>query len=503
MLKKVFLVMAIIVIGSMYANAQVLVESSSSVGISVTGPCQGGAWGDYDGDGDEDFALAIDEVGVKIFKNNGGTFTEVSNAIPTSICADANTVCWFDYDKDYDLDLVIGAVYADGFIFRNDGSDSFSDQTSALGIASGTELYNSFAIAVADYDNDGYPDIYLGEYSGSSGSNYLLKNESGASFSAVTLPLFMQDLISPRSSTAFDFNEDGLMDIYLGTQLGGNKLCRNDGSMSFTDVTGSPENIGAYTAGICVADFDLDGDLDMCASKHLLRNDSSGGTSSWTDVTFSALSGISTDVISPVPFDYNNDGKVDIFVGELGAVGVPGHLFRNDGSMSFTETTSADAPHMTTALGDGRGSAAADIDDDGDLELYRSHGQPAPDGRAWIYKNNTDDNNWLKVKVVGVSSPTTGIGAKVKVFQAGTSTLLGYSQVLSQSGYESQNSLIQHFGVPSTGTYDVEVTFPYSGTVQTRTSVSTAQTLEIWETGAPPTPTPIPLGVTIGWELYY
>jgi len=120
----------------------------------------------------------------------------------------------------------------------------------------------------------------------------------------------------------------------------------------------------------------------------------------------------------------------------------------------------------------------------------------------WIYLNGTNDNNWLKVKVVGVSSPTTGIGARVKVFEAGTSTLVGYSQILGQSGYESQNSLIQHFGVPSTGTYDVQVTFP-SGTVQNRTSVSTAQTLEVWETGAAPTPTPIPMFVAPSWELYY
>ncbi len=503
MVKKAFVILAILAIAAMYAQAQVLTDGTSAFGLSVTGPCQGGAWGDYDGDGDEDFALAVDDVGVKIFKNNGGTFTEVTGAISTSICSDANTVCWFDYDKDYDLDLIIGAVYNDGFIFRNDGSDTFSDQTSALGIGPSptedTELTNKFAIAIADYDNDGYPDIYAGVFSGSAGANYLLKNNSGTGFSEVTLPLFMQDLYAPRSSTAFDFNEDGLMDIYLAT-AGNNFLYRNDGSMSFTDVTAAPIYIGAYTAGIAVADFDLDGDLDMCASKQLFRNDSSGATSTWVDVTFSGLSSISGGVISPVPFDYNNDGRVDIFVGELGAAGVPGHIFRNDGSMSFTDITATDAPHMTTALGDGRGSAAADIDDDGDLELYRSHGQPT--GTAWIYLNGTNDNNWLKVKVVGVSSSTEGIGAKVKVFQAGTSTLMGYSQVLGQSGYCSQNSLIQHFGVPSTGTYDVQVTFP-SGTVQNKTSVSTAQTLEVWETGAAPTPTLIPLFVAPGWELYY
>jgi hypothetical protein len=497
MVRKIFVILAILAIVPMYSQGQVLVESSSTVGISVSGPCQGGAWGDYDGDGDEDFALAIDGVGVKIFKNMGGTFSEVSDAIPTSICADANTVCWFDYDKDGDLDLIIGAVYAPGYIFRNDGADTFSDQTAALGIASDTELNNKFAITIADYDNDGYPDIFAAVFSASEGSNYLLKNVSGTGFTDVT-PTVLQTLYSPRSGTAFDFNEDGLMDIYLAT-AGVNFLFRNDGGMSFTDVTAAPVSVIEYTAGICVADFDLDGDLDMCASKHLLRNDSSGGTSSWTDVTFTALSDISVDVISPVQFDYNNDGKVDIFVGELGAAGVPGHLFRNDGGMSFTETTLSDAPHMTTALGDGRGSSAADIDNDGDMDLYRSNGQLT--GTAWIYLNGTNNSNWLKVKVVGVSSPTEGIGAKVKVFQAGTSTLLGYSQVLGQSGYESQNSLIQHFGVPSTGTYDVQVTFP-SGTVQTKTSVSPTQTIEVWETGAPPTPTPVPLGVTTSWELY-
>ena len=112
----------------------------------------------------------------------------------------------------------------------------------------------------------------------------------------------------------------------------------------------------------------------MCSSKQLFRNDSSGATSTWVDVTFSALSSISGNVISPVAFDYNNDGKVDIFVGELG-LSLQAHLFRNDGSMSFTETTGTDAPHMTTATGDGRGASVADIDDDGDLELYRSSAQ--------------------------------------------------------------------------------------------------------------------------------
>ncbi|MFH0795351.1 MAG: CRTAC1 family protein, partial [bacterium] len=189
--------------------------------------------------------------------------------------------------------------------------------------------------------------------------------------------------------------------------------------------------------------------------------------------------------ICPILFDYDNDGDLDVFMHTLEiSVGGPAALYRNNGSFSFTDVTAADATSFTTDVADGRGASVADIDNDGDLDIYRTNGSTSfGGGSSYLYLNGTNNSNWLKVKVVGTVSDPQAFGARVKVFNTGTSTLVGYSQVQGQTGYEGFNSLIQHFGVLSSGNYDVQVTFP-SGTVETQTNVATAQTITITESGS-------------------
>ncbi|MBN1478594.1 ASPIC/UnbV domain-containing protein, partial [Candidatus Sumerlaeota bacterium] len=116
-------------------------------------------------------------------------------------------------------------------------------------------------------------------------------------------------------------------------------------------------------------------------------------------------------------------------------------------------------------------------------------------GASYFYLNGTDNSDWLKVRVVGTFSDPQAFGTQVSVYEAGTTNLVGYSQVQSQVGYEGFNSLIQHFGVPAAGTYDVFAVFPRTGAIASAEAVATAQTITLTE------PAPSTTGAE-HWETY-
>ncbi|MFH0793677.1 MAG: CRTAC1 family protein, partial [bacterium] len=242
-------------------------------------------------------------------------------------------------------------------------------------------------------------------------------------------------------------------------------------------------NSGANGRGAAWGDLDGDGDLDVVVANYgsdnlLLRND---GNDAFAPVTGTPFNTDIVNAVCPILFDFDNDGDLDIFVHAIGPSGTA-RLYRNEGSFVFADATASEAPSFLTDYADGRGAAVADIDGDGDLDVFRANGSATVGGGiSYLYLNNTNNKNWLKVKVVGTASDPQAYGARVYVFESGTRNLRGYSQVQSQSGYESFNSLVQHFGLPSEGRYDVEVLFPRSGKIARRGSVSPAQTLTITE----------------------
>ncbi len=443
----------------------------------------GSIFGDYDNDGDSDLYVFTDnEIRLPTADNpgdgppnillrnlwveNGGgiiegqpLFEDVAVAAGVDDLADpplGTTYTayrspiggWLDYDRDGWLDLYVGPWWTDhpgehgneDRLFRNNGDGTFSDVTDAAGIYTIGDDPNNIrpilAFIAAHLDDDLWPDLWV---------------------SNVMDPLpFHQDIIY-----------------------------RNNGDGTFTDVTANSPGVGDDTEadmGITIGDIDLDGDFDVYISDLLnttldaapLGNPLflNNGDGTFQDNT-ADLAGVTSDSSWGVNFfDSDLDGFEDLYVGTINHQN-PDEFFLNNGDGTFTEMG------VAAGVDDGgniRGSAVADYDRDGDLDLAAiSQG-----GRLHLFRNDTprNDRHWLEVRLDARVSNRDAIGALVKA-TVGTRQLL--RQVVGGYGAHSQDELVLHFGVGDATQVDaLEVSWP-SGAVSILTAVAVDQLVEVTE----------------------
>ena len=430
----------------------------------------GVAWGDYDGDGDLDLYMTVSGAANKLFRNDGGgAFSDVT-AAPLNDAGDGQGVAWGDYDNDGDLDLLVANGGVGAKLFRNDGGGSFSDVTSGPLVGAG----NIMVAPWGDYDRDGDIDAYLVSYGS---PNVLVRNDGGGSFAnATSYP--MDDFQYGFGCAWGDYDNDGDLDMYLvnGAPTGStNKLFRNNGGGSFSDVTAAPLNDTGYGRAAAWGDYDNDGDLDLYVANYggankLFRND--GGT--FADATSGPLgdTGYGTDVAWG---DYDNDGDLDLYLAKHIAAN---RLFRNQGGGVFTDATSG--PLGDT--GQSCGVTWGDYDGDGDLDLYVVNGG----GANKLFRNQLisaktrSADNWLHVDLVEADGGVGGIGARVRAVAGGRTQI---REVSGGSGVGSQNSLTVEFGLGSASVVDtLEVYWP-TGEVDTLVSVAGGRTIVVDEGG--------------------
>jgi hypothetical protein len=255
-------------------------------------PTQAGGWADYDGDGDLD--LYIGNEGQRrgqgmtffpenLYRNNGdGTFTDVAREAGVANDRYAKGVAWGDYDNDGDPDLYVSNI-GENRLYRNDGDGTFTDVAPRLGVTE--PRGRSFATWFFDYDNDGDLDIFVVAYSAqiediaadvmgiSNGRPELwprLYRNDGGRFTDVTVAAGLNHPSLPMGTNFGDLNEDGHLDIYLGTgappyeAFMPNLMYLNNGDGTFTDITFSG-GFGHLQKGhgVSFADFDSDGDADI------------------------------------------------------------------------------------------------------------------------------------------------------------------------------------------------------------------------------------------------
>jgi hypothetical protein len=332
--------------------------------------------------------------------------------------------------------------------------------------------------AFVDFDGDGDNDLFIGWRDR---PNMMFRNEAGR-FTEIAGDIGLADPRKTVGAVWFDFNQDGWLDLYVANQDGDrNGLFRNDHGR-FTDVA---ESAGVVAGGRplgdplrgsvrpCAADVDGDGRFDIITANYgkngVLLNRGSG----FDDV--SAAWGIAMDsrYDTCALEDYDNDGKIDLYVNGTWTTSIsyPSYLFRNTGR-AFEHVTPASLP----AVAD-HGAAWADVDADGRMDLALI--AVAPGGMHGIWRNVSAPDpggRSLFVRVVDSAGRATRAGAEVRVYRAGSRTLLGARLVDAGSGYNAQNDLPVHFGVPMDVRVDVEVTWPAGGrrTVVTRRGVDVA-----------------------------
>ena len=466
---------------------------------------RGSAWGDYDNDGDLDIVAVGTYQPHALFRNNGdGTFTNTADQAGIADPRGGWGSLFADYDNDGYVDLYItrggwsGA--AENTLYHNNGDGTFTDVTHAAGVA---DPQSSFCAAWADYDNDGYLDLYIADgVIGDGAANVLYRNNGDGTFTNTAATAGVADTGNSLGTAWGDYDKDGHIDLHVVNYGQSNVLYRNNGDGTFTDVTPTTGmNLPVTDAFVTFfLDIDNDADLDIFISNSgsfqafiagqimggatqdsdrqvLYRNNGDG---TFTDVTRESGLYHAFGAMGANFEDINSDGYLDIYL----ATGAPqmgrlerDALFRNNGDGTFTDATAALG---LGNVGKGHGVTFGDVDTDGDVDIYVSVGG-AFIGDQWhnlFYENNGTRNNWITLKLVGVKSNRDGIGAKVTL-RIGDDII--YREVSGGCGFGSTNSLSLEIGLGTHANVDtLEIVWP-SGQVDTHRNLSVNQRLVVTE----------------------
>ncbi|MBV9300547.1 MAG: CRTAC1 family protein [Acidobacteriaceae bacterium] len=423
--------------------------------LGRTGWASAVAVGDYNNDGFDDLFITYWGQNA-LYRNNGdGTFTDVTEQSGLLHAGNKwGSGCTFiDYDRDGRLDLFVanylefdpnripkpgenpncnwkgipvncgprGLPPSTPALYHNNGDGTFTDVSAKSGVVKARGSYCMTTVA-ADFDNDGWPDLYV---AADSTPSFLLKNNHDGTFTDVGL----------ESGVAL--NEDGM------------------------------EQAGM---GLGVSDYNLDGSLDILKTHFaddtavLYRNDGKG---SFEDVTNSAGLGVETRYISwgAGIYDFDNDGFPDLFwvtgsvYPEIEAT-LPNYpfkspriLFRNLRNGKFEELLDQAGPGVS-AVHASRGCAFGDFDNDGDIDILIMNLNEPP---SLLRNDVTGAGHWLKVKLIGTKSNRSATGARVTAHYGGK---VQAQEVLSQSSFYSANDLRLHFGLGAADTVDLDIRWP-------------------------------------------
>ncbi len=456
-------------------------DVTQKAGLAHSGWGQGCCVGDYDNDGWDDLFVTYFGENVLYHNNGDGTFTDVSSKAGVAGSGKRwNTGCAFvDYDRDGHLDLFV-ANYID------------MDLATAPVPESGPCLYKSVMVACGPPGLQG-------------GKNILYHNNGDGTFTNVSeaAGIFSANGTYGLGVLTADFDNDGWPDIYVADDSAPSALYHNKKNAKFEDIAIeagcalSPDGKPQAGMGVSAADYDMDGNLDIVKTNFAGDTPSlyhNQGGASFDDATFIAGLGAHTQFLGWGCgfFDMDNDGWPDILI-------CNGHvypeveqlkteagyaqrklLYQNLHNGHFADISFQAGPGISEPSAS-RGAAFGDFDNDGDIDVVVNTVNDYP---QLLRCDSTLTNNWIKVRTIGTKSNRSGIGARLVC----TAQLPGESkphrqidEVRSGGGYFSQNDLRVHFGLGKAEKVDVlEIHWP-SGQVDTMKDVKANQVIYVKE----------------------
>jgi hypothetical protein len=476
---------------------------------------------DYDGDGDLDVYLVNgayvegfsnvrgrvnrNRLANALYRNNGdGSFTDVTSAAGVGDRGMGMGVAIADYDNDGDPDIFV-TNFGPNTFYRNNGDGTFSDITELAGLENALA---GIGATFLDYDSDGFLDLYLGNYlkydpdyqyfyaarrfpgplAYPGQPDVLYRNNGDGTFTDVTRHA---GVYNPEGRamgvSSGDIDDDGDWDIFVPNDAMANYVYRNNGDGTFTDVavpTGtaygqSGETTSAMSAEF--ADIDLDGLVDIIVPDMtfscIYRNTGEGYFDEMSArMGVAAACGQYTSWSANF-FDFDHDGYGDLFITNGHAhrmIGQEDLLLLNDAGMRF-ENVSHELGVDFQEKFVGRGSAAGDIDNDGDIDVLVTNLIERP---RLLRNDGGNRRNWIMLRLIGTVSNRDAIGTRVRLTAGGkVQTRLR----VSSSGYLSQSDHRLHFGLGDVTVVDrIEVRWP-SGRVQMLEGVEANQLIRVTE----------------------
>jgi enediyne biosynthesis protein E4 len=492
---------------------------------------------DYDRDGwpdiyftnaqSVDMTLAGKNARSALYHNNhDGTFTDVTDK------AGVGYPCWAmgavvgDYNNDGWPDLLV-TCFGGVVLYRNNGDGTFTDVTKQAGLSNDSQW--ATGAAFGDYDRDGWVDLFVSHYvdfhlddlpafgsrqtckyrgidvqCGPRGlktsSSNLYHNNGDGTFTDVSKKSGIRDSPNAFGLTAVwsDFDDDGHLDLFVANDAGRNYLFQNDGSGHFNEigfaagVAASQDGAEQANMGVALGDYLHTGRPSIAVTHFsdeyaaLFRND---GSMSFTDVSYT--SGIAPSTTPYVGwgdafFDFNNSGWVDFFMvnghvypqmdtAEAGPkYREPGLLFRNQHNGTFKDISKLVGPALQLPRVS-RGVAVGDLFNDGRMDIVIENLKGSP---TILQPQGGPSNHWIDLELVGSKGNRLALNARVKV-TAGD--LLQTSAVLSGGSYLSQNDLRIHVGLGSNKHVDkVEIFWP-AGTTEVLTDLAADHIYDVKE----------------------
>ncbi len=479
---------------------------ASAAGLDVFDHAGGAIVDDFDNDGYLDVVSStLDTKGqLRFFRNRGdGGFVELTETANLDGIFGGLNINQADFDNDGDLDILVlrGAwLEADGRIpnslLRNNGDLSFTDVTFEAGLAEAH--YPTQTAAWADYDNDGDLDLFVGNESTEAqvSPSQLFRNDGNGAFEEVSQQAGVRNFRRAKGASWGDYDADRFPDLYVSNLDGGNRLYHNNRDGTFSDM--APElGVTAPTDGFSTWfwDIDNDGALDLLVNNYGVPDGHRGprvapavaslmgevqaskiprlylGNSDGTFRQAAAEFGIAESTL-PMGSNYgdlDNDGYLDYFLG----TGYPGYeallpnvMYRNVTGRGFANVTYAGG---FGHLAKGHSVAFADIDNDGDQDIFEQLGGFYPDDAYFnaLYENPGFGNHWISIQLVGTQSNRAAIGARIRLdlTESGAARSI-YRQIGSGSSFGA-NPLRAEIGLAAAATVDrLEVHWPTSGETQ-------------------------------------